>query len=46
MSLGRQKVAYELSGPFSIVGAQQADNDNSNTHENFHKNGFLVKSFD
>ena len=41
-----KKVADELSGAFVKVGAPQADNDNSNPPENFHKNVFLAKSFD
>ena len=35
VSLGRQKVAYELSCPFPKVGAPQADNDSKNTSDFF-----------
>ena len=41
-----RKVANELSGPFAKVGAAQAENGSSNPSEFFHKNIFLVKSFD
>ena len=41
-----KKVVHELSGSFAKVGAPQADNDTSNPHESFHKNGFLAESFD
>ena len=40
-----EKVAYELSGSFARVGAPQADNDTKGP-EDFHKNIFLVKTFD
>ena len=39
-------VANEMSGPFTKVGAQQADNDSGKPLEFFHKNVFLDKSFD
>ena len=41
-----KEVAYELSGPFSKVGASQADNDSSHPPENFNRNVFLAKIFD
>ena len=41
-----KKVPYDLSIPFAKVGAPQADNDNSNTPENFYENVFFFKRFD
>ena len=35
-----KKVAYELSGHFAKFGDPQADINNSNTPEMFHKNAF------
>ena len=40
-----EKVAYELSGLFAIVGAPQADNDSSSPPGNFNKNVFLTQRF-
>ena len=37
VSLIRQKVTFELSGPFAKFGAPHTDNDSSNPPENFHK---------
>ena len=41
-----KKVANELSGPLSKVGAQLVDNDNSSPPEDFNRKVFITKSFE
>ena len=46
MCLGRGECYIWTVWSLAKVGASQADNDNNNAPENFHKNYFLAKIFD